>query len=933
MDGKKLYLYVLVCLIYGISYGQILPPIENYKAEQYNAGNQNWSITQTSDKHIHLANNKGLLSFNGVEWCLSPTANTSIMRSVYAVGDTIFSGSYMDFGYWVKDDYNKFKYFSIVENLDVPLVFDEQFWSIEKVDEWLFFQSLDRIYIYDNIKKTMEFVEAPTLRANLFKIGSSIYFQLSDLGLYTIKNKEITQVISPENLLQNEITGLFELNGQNLIVTKSGSIFQLEHNILFPLKIDSKNLLNDVKIYCAKLLNDESIALGSISNGLFIINTNDLSVTQISRKDGINNNTVLSLFEDDSSNLWLALDNGINVINRHSPFTVYNDSDGKLGTVYVAHLVDDGLYLGTNQGLFYKGNNESKFKLIPNTEGQVWHISEHDKQIFCGHHEGTFIIKNGQAIKIPLTNGTWLVKSLPDHELLLQGTYNGISLLEKRNNTWQFRNKIEDFDISSRFIEFISPYKLLMNHEYNGVYYLELDKDYTKIIDKKKITERFAGSSIVKFQDTIYLNTSKELLKYDFKKNTFKSDKTFTNTIISENDNTIRKVITESEKLWVLTNNNIINISRRAFNNSWVTNRIPTSLDLDRSLGISSFETLTTIDENQYLIGTSNGYILYHATDETPKNQSISIDKIENFNNDITEKISLPINQSNVINNSANNLIISFSTPEFDKYAVIDYQYKVDGLHDEWKSTHGSNQVILNDIPSGNYKFTVKSSINHQWSDQSDSINFKIKRPFSLSYGMLALYLILGIGLFYYINLLYNRRFKKKQHLLMLRQQQELEHNKLESNKKMVELKNEQLKAELESKNREITTSSMSIIRKNKLLNHIKKELLDAKNKENISKVIDIIDDNLNIKKDWNFIEKAINEADKDFFKKLKKSHPNLSPNDLRFCAFLRLNLSSKEIAPLLNISHRSVEIKRYRLRKKMNLSHESNLIDYILSI
>ena len=167
----------------------------------------------------------------------------------------------------------------------------------------------------------------------------------------------------------------------------------------------------------------------------------------------------------------------------------------------------------------------------------------------------------------------------------------------------------------------------------------------------------------------------------------------------------------------------------------------------------------------------------------------------------------------------------------------------------------------------------------------------------------------------------------------MLRQQQELEHNKLESNKKMVELKNEQLKAELESKNREITTSSMSIIRKNKLLNHIKKELLDAKNKENISKVIDIIDDNLNIKKDWNFIEKAINEADKDFFKKLKKSHPNLSPNDLRFCAFLRLNLSSKEIAPLLNISPRSVEIKRYRLRKKMNLSHESNLIDYILSI
>ena len=66
--------------------------------------------------------------------------------------------------------------------------------------------------------------------------------------------------------------------------------------------------------------------------------------------------------------------------------------------------------------------------------------------------------------------------------------------------------------------------------------------------------------------------------------------------------------------------------------------------------------------------------------------------------------------------------------------------------------------------------------------------------------------------------------------------------------------------------------------------------------------------------------KEAFNNADKDFIKKLKSIHPNLTPNDLRLCAYLRLNLSSKEIAPLLNISPRSVEVKRYRLRKKMEL-------------
>jgi len=83
----------------------------------------------------------------------------------------------------------------------------------------------------------------------------------------------------------------------------------------------------------------------------------------------------------------------------------------------------------------------------------------------------------------------------------------------------------------------------------------------------------------------------------------------------------------------------------------------------------------------------------------------------------------------------------------------------------------------------------------------------------------------------------------------------------------------------------------------------------------------------------WKYFEKAFNNTDKDFLKKIKDLHPNLTPNDLRFCTYLRLNLSSKEIAPLLNISTRSVEIKRYRLRKKINLSHSEGLVDYILAI
>jgi DNA-binding CsgD family transcriptional regulator len=123
------------------------------------------------------------------------------------------------------------------------------------------------------------------------------------------------------------------------------------------------------------------------------------------------------------------------------------------------------------------------------------------------------------------------------------------------------------------------------------------------------------------------------------------------------------------------------------------------------------------------------------------------------------------------------------------------------------------------------------------------------------------------------------------------------------------------------------------MIKKNQFLSRLKKDLKNSDSMQNISSVIRVIDRNLNNTDDWKFFEEAFNNADKDFLKKVKQSHQSLTNNDLRLCAYLRLNLSSKKIAPLLNISLSSVEIKRYRLRKKMNLSRNQGLTDYLLTL
>ena len=148
-----------------------------------------------------------------------------------------------------------------------------------------------------------------------------------------------------------------------------------------------------------------------------------------------------------------------------------------------------------------------------------------------------------------------------------------------------------------------------------------------------------------------------------------------------------------------------------------------------------------------------------------------------------------------------------------------------------------------------------------------------------------------------------------------------------------MEFKNKSLQQDIDNKNRELGLSTMTLIRKNEFLGALKKELNALEKGKELDRIIKIIDRNINNTEDWKFFEEAFNNADKDFLKKIKKKHTVLTPNDLKLCAYLRLNLSSKEIAPLLNISHRSVEVKRYRLRKKMELPHEASLTNYILEI
>ena len=927
----------LLFLLFSIGLlSQELPPIQNYSPIDYGAENQNWSVSQSDDKHIYVANNGGLLEFNGTNWKLYPSPNGTYLRSVKVIGSRIYTGSYMEFGFWEKDEFGSLAYYSVSSKLENQLVEDEHFWNISEFKDWVVFQSLDRIYIYNTIDESFEMLDAKTTRTEILKVGNRMYFQKINEGVFTIENGK-SVLVSDNSILKNDIVvGAFSKQESTLIVTEQGEFYFLDASGLRRWTIAADDELASVKIYSSIQLNDGSFVLGTISNGIYHIDKDGNIAAQINQEKGLNNNTVLSLFQDVDHNLWLGLDNGLSVINLESHFKEYIDQVGRIGVVYASTLFNGFKYLGTNQGLFVKRENEeSDYRLVKNTEGQVWMLKEIDGTLFCGHNSGTFVINEDGAAQISDLPGTWDIQQIEsNNNLLLQGNYKGLSILERTNGQWKFRNKIEGFDSSSRFFEFVDIRHILVNHEYKGIFDLKIDTDFMKVLTLKKKESKGTGSSLIKFNDEILYTTVNGVFKFDNQKQDFISDHLLTDKLFSGDENIIG-VLTPNDdtgKLWGFTDSNIIYLAPGQFNNELVANRIPIPKSFRNSMGVFGFESITHLKDELYLIGISNGYVTLNLKKLKTQEYHISIHSVSKEFYD-APKIAAKVGGNHMFNYTENNLNFGFSVPEFDKFTEVYYQYRLDGIYDEWSNWSTVPEVSFKNLPYGDYTFKVRAKAGNTLTDNTASFEFEITRPWYIS--NLAIFgYVIALGLITaLIHKLYKRYYKKQQDLLVKENRKRLKRKKLKTQKKIVQIKNEKLRSEIDSKNRELAVSTMSLIKKNEFLNTIKDQLKENSNNPKIKSVIRTIDRNINNADDWKLFEEAFNNADKDFLKKVKTLHPELTPNDLRLCAYLRLNLSSKEIAPLLNISSRSVEVKRYRLRKKMALSHENNLTDYILNL
>ncbi len=947
-----------------------LPYIKDFPKSEYHAGTQNWDICQDERGIMYFANNDGILQYDGENWRTYSLANNSVVRNVELASDgRLYASGFNEFGYFDISETGDLSYISLVDKLPEKYSNLEDVWRIHETSSGIIFQSFNHILAYQN--DTIHHIAQSENFGFSFYVDNRLFFHDKNEGLKELRGNHLFLINGGKTFTGDiEIWSMQAFGEENILIgTQQHGLYIYNGYNITPFESPANNVLSDKQIFSSEKIGNQYYAFGTIQDGLIVINKQGEIIQHINKDKGLLNNTVLQVFEDKNGQLWLALDNGINFLEINSPFTYFRDGMGIEGTGYDAKLFNGNIYLATNQGLFTKQwdqNSRNKYNLIPETKGQVWNLGIFDDQLLMGHNRGAYSIGTNGVSEVFHNPGTWeFIRFKAKRDLLLAGTYNGFIVLEKHKNEWQYRNAVKGFDESCRVLEQDTAGNIWVSHGYKGIYRLQLNAKYDSIVSQDFYNSQHGLPSnidnyVYKIGDEVIFGTSKGIYQFNPGKENFEPHPHW-HELFGGNVNVRFPVEDTSGNIWygLKETPHLLKKTNQGYKKK-------DSLFAQISdILVGGFENIEVISEQDVVFSAEHGFVHYDPGFKTKYNSSFHTlirEVVSTSRGDSVIYMGNRPNENSEGNTEKqmphlsfqnNDMRFNISATIYKNKSPLEFRTLLKGYDDLWSDWSPNNIKEYTNLPPGEYTFKAEASAEGFKQGQAAEYHFEILPPWYqtiaayIIYSIIALFLI-ALAIYYLSNRLKRERakMKDKQQRELREREEKFRQESLLADQKITKLRNEKLQAELqkkkadvELKNKEVVTNAMQITHKNEILSEIKKKLSNVSEKVNdqaqdeIKKVISTIDSDVRMDKDWERFQKHFEDVHSDFFKTLHEKYPQLTPKDLRMCAYLRMNLSTKEIALISNISVRGVEISRYRLRKKLDVPREQNLVDFIMNI
>ena len=936
-NGILFFLFISYCsFLSAQNFNLGTPIISNFSKQTYKGATQSWDAAYGVNDHIFFANNDGLLSYDGNSWEIFSLPNRTIARSLAIDDSRIYVGGQDEIGFFDAEKSGQLVYYSIMDQIPEIHKNLSDVWDIIVNDEMLFFRTTDKIFQ----QKRDSFIVYQTGNpiTALGKFNDQIIFADKEKGLFTVKDEKYSYLNGTEILRNKAISKMLALSETLfLICTERNGVYVFDGTSCIKWAETNTDFFENNRISSACKINDDQIAIGTLLNGVVILNNNGDAIYHIPKEKGLQNNSIATMCTDNSGNLWLGTYNGIDQIKMGVSISKILPDGNLEGAVYDVAIWNEHIYFGTINGLYYlpwkdyyNPFEKEEFKLIPKTAGQVWGLDVIDDQLFLGHSDGAFqITKDHNALKMSDIAGAWkFIQLNEDH--IISGNYEGLNLYKRSEDSWIHQKTYAGFNESSRILSMDKFQNLWVAHPYRGIFKVNFSADFQSI-DVEKIASEKIGQPLASYifgiNNETYVTNEKNILTFDYEKNIFKTNNTLTN-ILKDNMGVTRLFEDGENHVWYITPSQTGELILDQENN-FKKIIYPEISDVF----VGGFENLIPYSNQHIFACTEKGVLHFNKLKSRQGHQlKANISSMHSLK-PVDSLLHSGYRNTQYIPDLAaiqNEVRFTFSTDNFVDPGNITYAFKLEGLDKEWSQWSDLNSKEYTNLNNGDYSFLLKAKDHFGIESEVTHFDFHIQAPWYKTTIAYLVYALIASG-FLMAMVMIPRKWHKVETAQLIE-------DKKEKEAEVEKLKLEKLQSEIDFKNKELASSTMHLLQKNSTLNKVRediekiqKRLQNEEAKKEVRKVLSVLKDDERLEEDWENFSYHFDQVHSNFIKRLKQEYPNLTPKDQKLCAYLRMNLSTKEIAPLLNISVRGVEISRYRLRKKLELKKEENLSSFMM--
>ncbi len=867
-----------------------------------------------------FATNDGLYIYNGIYVRSLKQKHDNIIRVLRFEPDSgrLYSAGVNSFGWWAEDEYGQMCYHPIYTNIGFRSS-SYDFWRIgfTQIDGTLrvLFQCRELIYIYSPSDGSLSTLSPRTRFNYLYDTGDGeVYFQDGNL-LCSFSGGERREICKVDGRLVN----IVRTGESRLAAVEGRGVLEITEGGVQPYTGDSP-FWGGVRVTTFKKYDDSTLLFGTSARGLYMMGK-DRCPDNSFIDSSLSHSTILCCSRDPFGNIYAGMDSGVVMIDNGSPD--YYISDESLGQIHKILRLDSSRFLiGSNKGIFLRSSGSSASTRVVSLGGHlgsVWDLSSLPAGIFVCCDKGLFTL-DGSLNPSPLftRSGVFCIHPLHnDPSSYILGTYSGLALLR--------------LDRGEASVTPISNYKgftrKILVDEYDRVWVtvakvgfvrLTLSEDFARVVDEKAFDlaedEPYRDVFTTLIDGKQFLCSSSRAYSTD-NPDGLPVESTTVKEILDQAGPGVTDLAQEDNRFWYAGTQGCGCIEREG-------TELRRHHSLMKYAPRQRLAPLCPLDGG-CVMGYRNGIAICRPPFALQSQIAVSGAVAKGQREDIRYCLRDEVFTVPSVNNSIY-IYLSCNNPE-DR----NIQYRV-SPSEEWTTMSIEDCIQIPSLPSGRHSVEIRSQSNPK---SSCHFNIKVKSPWYVSAPMCLLYVLVLISVAIGLKSYYMRKERR------LREQElkRLEYQNLLQEKKISEIEKEKLRAEVQYKGQELANIALNASRRNNLITGLIAKLRALNTEEDASEIrksasalIGELEAQLKDESDWHKSESYFNTIYGGLLDRMKASYPNLSKTDLKLCVYIKLNMSTKEIAGLMNISPRSVEMTRYRLRKKLGLSPDEDILSIL---